>query len=192
MTRSSREKPVSEALQLQGRATEIIRRIDTPEKAAEFYVNTQEAYGAASEIMRHVKSMLMLEARERPVETGGQFVVAEPSDYSYDIAAVKELAADCIKTVEVPTSDKMQAIHKYAGELLENVILGTMSQDDVAAHISSIVLLSQPETYEAVDGNKLRAVLGRGDERAAKLMARRVKTPTAWKLVIKEGANANR
>jgi len=180
---------IGAALSLRGTATQLIQELDTPEKCAQFYVEAQEPYGAVGEVMKHVRSLLMLGAKEGPIAVGDKFVMAEPSDYDYDLAVVKEIAPDCVKMVEAPTSDKMRRINEVAQGIY---MLGISDQPIPPAAIEEILKLSQPLTYEAVDGNKLRAVLGRGDERAQKLIARRVKTPCAWKLVIKEGANASR
>jgi len=183
------------ALQLQGTATQLIRQLDTPEKCAQFWVEAQEPYEAVAEVMAHARSMLMLEVRDRTIQVGDSFVSAEPTQYSYAIAAVKELAPECVTLKEIPTSDKMQRVHELAGAFLEAAlasvdVIGPVSCAVLRGWAEALVKLSQPEIVEAVDANKLRGILGRGDARAQALIARGVKTPVSWKLVVKEGANA--
>jgi hypothetical protein len=177
------------ALEVHGTVQDLVGQLQTPEACAAFYVEYEKAFELVGIVWKHAKDMIMLAGREgKPIDAGaGALVLVEPSGYDVNQDVVKELAPEAIKTVEQPQPEHIKRIHLVAGELLELLVAWEdVDADHMEQLAREIVLLTQPQKLEAVDGRKLQGILGRGDQRAQELIDRKVKVANKWRIAVRQ------
>lgn len=183
----------TKALEIHGSVQDLVGQLQTPEACAQFYIEHESAYETVTVVWRHVREVIMLAGREgKPIDAGaGALVCVEPSGYDVDPGVVKELAPEAIKTVEQPQPEHIKRIHLVAGELLELLVAWEdVDADHMEQLAREIVLLTQPQKVETVDGRKLQGILGRGDQRAQQLIDRKVKIANKWRIAVRQPAGS--
>lgn len=177
---------IVDLFRLKTTVVDVISELQKPEAAAEFYVSTLPAYGAIMEIWKHVRSVLQTEGKSRQFKTSnGKVVSLEPSRYDYDLEAIKAIAPGVIVDEPVPQSEEMQQINRLAQEMFDQAKDLPLGYQFVQDYAEEFMRLSQAKTIEKVDGRKLAGILGRGDQMAQDLVAKQVKVPVEYRIVVK-------